>query len=162
MKMHTSCCRILQGCKYSRPKPLCIRNLEVINKPSLSSTYCDENAPTPGSVFCDGGLFTGVHFLKSDNVYCQWAIGPDPTKCYDGKTGKVVPRPSSAVAHVVVTNTSIPEGYFQMLHVQYPDLARAMWNEVTDGPMPPGYTPITSIEQWLSMNRTAAIMPPRR
>jgi len=59
-----------------------------------------------------------------------------------------------------VNEVGVPLGYYSMLHVRYLGMAAAMWNEDINGPMPDDYVPITSIEQWLTMNRTAIIMPP--
>lgn len=127
---------------------------------SLDRPYCDNNATT-AAPFCDGSAFMGVHFLKADNVYCQWEIETANAKCYDGQTGNVVPRPAKARRDVSGDENGIPLAYWGMLHVQYPDMAAAMWNEEVHGPMPEGYEPITSVEQWLAMNRTAHIMPPK-
>lgn len=103
----------------------------------------------------------GVRFLKADNVYCQWEISTANAKCYDGKTGNVVPRPSKARRDMSDDEEGTPAAYHEMLHVKYPGLAAAMWNEEVHGPMPEGYEPITSVEQWLAMNRTAHVMPPK-
>lgn len=118
------------------------------------SPYCDASATTPAP-FCDGSQFDGVHYLKDDDIYCQWQVSTGAAKCYNGQTGEVVDPPLRTRNAIQKDARSLTPFAFQnLVHVKYPGLAEAMWNEEREGPMPDGYSPIASLAQWLSLNGT--------